>query len=62
MGHPAHCRFTQRHPAEDAMSIKHLDHLNLTVSDLEETIAWHGAVFGFDILSESTDAPLKRAP
>jgi glyoxylase I family protein len=32
------------------MSIKHLDHLNLTVSNLEETIRWYGAVFGFEVV------------
>ena len=32
------------------MTIKHLDHLNLTVSNLEETIAWYGAVFGFEVV------------
>ncbi len=28
--------------------VKHLDHLNLTVHDLEETQRWYRAVFGFD--------------
>ena len=32
------------------MSIKHLDHLNLTVSNLEESIAWYAAVFGFEVV------------
>ncbi len=32
------------------MTIKQLDHLNLTVSNLEETIAWYGAVFGFEVV------------
>ena len=32
------------------MTIKHLDHLNLTVSNLDETIAWYGAVFGFEVV------------
>ena len=32
------------------MSIKQLDHLNLTVADLEETISWYGKVFGFTVV------------
>jgi catechol 2,3-dioxygenase-like lactoylglutathione lyase family enzyme len=27
-----------------------LDHLNLTVTDLEETIDWYGRVFGFEVV------------
>jgi catechol 2,3-dioxygenase-like lactoylglutathione lyase family enzyme len=27
--------------------IRQLDHLNLTVSHLDETVAWYGRVFGF---------------
>ncbi len=29
------------------MNVKHLDHLNLTVNDLDETEDWYGRVFGF---------------
>lgn len=29
--------------------VKHLDHLNLSVADLDETVRWYGAVFGFEI-------------
>jgi len=29
------------------MTIKHLDHLNLTVSDLEASVRWYGRVLGF---------------
>ena len=32
------------------MSVKHLDHLNLTVANLQETIDWYGAVFGFEVV------------
>jgi len=32
------------------MTIKHLDHLNLTVADIDDTIAWYGAVFGFEVV------------
>lgn len=27
-----------------------LDHVNLTVDDLDETIAWYGRVFGFEVV------------
>jgi len=29
--------------------VAHLDHLNLSVADLEETVAWYGRVFGFEV-------------
>ncbi len=29
------------------MAVKHLDHLNLSVRDLDETVEWYGRVFGF---------------
>ena len=29
------------------MQVKHLDHLNLSVRDFDETAAWYGRVFGF---------------
>ena len=32
------------------MNIKHLDHLNLTVANLNETIEWYRAVFGFEVV------------
>ena len=32
------------------MTIKQLDHLNLTVANLEDTIDWYGAVFGFEVV------------
>lgn len=33
---------------EGAMGVKHLDHLNLTVRDLEESLEWYGRVLGFE--------------
>lgn len=33
-----------------------LDHLNLTVRDLEETIAWYARVFGFAVVERGVDA------
>ena len=32
------------------MSIKQLDHLNLTVRNLAETVAWYYRVFGFEVV------------
>ena len=36
------------------MNVKHLDHLNMTVTDLAETIDWYGRVFGFEKVEEGT--------
>lgn len=33
-----------------ALTVKHLDHLNLSVADLERTIDWYGRVFGFAVV------------
>lgn len=30
------------------MNVKHLDHLNLSVRDLETSVAWYARVFGFE--------------
>jgi catechol 2,3-dioxygenase-like lactoylglutathione lyase family enzyme len=38
------------------MTVTHLDHLNLTVRDFEETAAWYGRVFGFEVVEKETDA------
>jgi len=38
------------------MSVTHLDHLNLTVRDFEETASWYGRVFGFEVVERETDA------
>jgi len=38
------------------MSVKHLDHLNLSVNDFDETAAWYGRVFGFEVVQDETDA------
>ena len=32
------------------MTVKHLDHLNLSVRDVEETAAWYGRIFGFEVV------------
>ncbi len=34
------------------MTIKQLDHLNLTVADLDQTIAWYAAIFGFRVVEQ----------
>ena len=37
------------------MSVKHLDHLNLTVGDYRATVDWYRRVFGFDVVEEAVD-------
>ncbi len=34
------------------MQVKHLDHLNLSVQDFENTVAWYGRVLGFALVEE----------
>lgn len=34
------------------MTVKHLDHLNLTVNNFDETRDWYGRVFGFSLVEE----------
>lgn len=34
------------------MTVKHLDHLNLTVNNFAETAAWYHRVFGFEIVEQ----------
>ena len=34
------------------MRVKHLDHLNLTVRDFEETADWYRRVFGFGVVQD----------
>ncbi len=36
------------------MSVKQLDHLNLTVANLEESIRFYTSVFGFELVEEGT--------
>lgn len=36
------------------MTVKHLDHLNMSVRDLDETAAWYGRVFGFQLVERGT--------
>ncbi len=40
------------------MFVRHLDHLNLYVADLEATIAWYQRVFGFVVV----ESGFSRAP
>ncbi len=35
------------------MKVQQLDHLNLTVQNLDETIAWYGRVFGFELVERA---------
>ena len=34
------------------MTIKHLDHLNLTAANLEESLQWYRDVFGFEVVEK----------
>ena len=34
------------------MQVKHLDHLNLTVNNFDETKEWYARVFGFSVVEE----------
>lgn len=34
------------------MHLKNIDHLNLTVANFEETVAWYGRIFGFELVEE----------
>ena len=38
------------------MTVKQLDHLNMSVRDVEESAAWYGRVFGFEVVEKETDA------
>ena len=38
------------------MKTANLDHLNLSVHDFDETVAWYGRVFGFELVEQSTQA------
>jgi catechol 2,3-dioxygenase-like lactoylglutathione lyase family enzyme len=34
------------------MTVKHLDHLNMTVKDFEQTADWYRRVFGFEVVEK----------
>lgn len=34
------------------MNVQYLDHLNLSVANFDETVAWYGRVFGFELMEE----------
>ncbi len=34
------------------MSVRHLDHVNLTVENFEETVKWYGRVFDFKVVEQ----------
>lgn len=35
------------------MHLKNIDHLNLTVANFDETVAWYNRVFGFTLVEEA---------
>ena len=43
------------------MSVKHLDHLNLSVRNLAETCAWYARVFGFSVVEEDLQDGVRSA-
>jgi catechol-2,3-dioxygenase len=43
------------------MSIKQLDHLNLTVKNLDETLAWYGKVFGMEVVESGERGDVRWA-
>lgn len=43
-------RFT---PSTPSLGLRHLDHMNMSVRDLAETIDWYGRVFGFELVEEA---------
>ena len=38
--------------ARNVMTVKCIDHVNLTVADFDATAAWYGRVFGFEVVEE----------
>lgn len=34
------------------MQVKHLDHVNLSVRDFQESVDWYGRVFGFELVED----------
>lgn len=38
----------------ESMTIRHLDHLNLSVRALDESIDWYGRVFGFELVERAS--------
>ncbi len=41
------------------MNVKHLDHLNMSVRDLDETRDWYKRVFGFELVEFGTRGAMK---
>ncbi len=35
------------------MHLKNIDHINLTVADFDQTVAWYSRVFGFELVEEA---------
>ena len=34
------------------MNVRHLDHINMTVRDFDQTVDWYGRVFDFELVEE----------
>ena len=35
------------------MKVRHLDHINMTVRDFDQTVDWYGRVFDFELVEEA---------
>jgi lactoylglutathione lyase len=35
------------------MNVRHLDHINMTVRDFDQTVDWYGRVFDFELVEEA---------
>lgn len=35
------------------MNVKHIDHINLSVADFDETVDWYRRIFGFELVEEA---------
>jgi lactoylglutathione lyase len=36
------------------MKIKHIDHINMNVRDLDESVSWYNTMFGFEVVETGT--------
>ena len=46
---------------DTAVTVQHLDHLNLSVADLDESIAWYERVFSFKVVEEDVQDGIRWA-
>lgn len=41
------------------MQLKNIDHINLTVANFDETVAWYGRVFDFEVVEDGLQEGLR---